>query len=114
MTNHNMKLNESPFNLIKNGEKEIEYRLNDEKRQKLNIGDTITFSKLPDEDEKITVIVTDLKKFDNLCEMFEATFKQYLFKYYDNPEQVVESITYYSNEEVQKYGCLAIYIKLNN
>ena len=45
---HKMKLNESPFERIKNGTKTIEFRLYDEKRRQVKIGDKIEFSKLPD------------------------------------------------------------------
>ena len=57
---HKMKLNESPFERIKNGTKTIEFRLYDEKRQKIKVGDKIEFSKLPDLDEKILVEVLDI------------------------------------------------------
>ena len=46
---HKMKLNESPFERIKNGKKTIEFRLYDEKRQQIKIGDKIEFSKLPED-----------------------------------------------------------------
>ena len=39
-----MKLNASPFEMIKSGVKSIELRLYDEKRQKIKIGDTIIFT----------------------------------------------------------------------
>ena len=42
---HEMKLNENPFERMKNGPKTIEFRLNDEKRKKIKIGEKITFSK---------------------------------------------------------------------
>ena len=38
---HKMKLNESPFERIKNGTKTIEFRLYDDKRKKVKIGDEI-------------------------------------------------------------------------
>ena len=57
---HKMKLNESPFERIKNGTKTIEFRLYDEKRQKIKIGDKIEFSKVPDMQEKLVVDVIDL------------------------------------------------------
>ena len=38
---HIMKLKRTPFDKIRNGSKTIELRLNDEKRQKVNIGDFI-------------------------------------------------------------------------
>ena len=40
---HKMKLNESPFNRMKKGTKTIEFRLFDEKRQKIKVGDKIEF-----------------------------------------------------------------------
>ena len=50
---HKMKLNESPFERIKNGTKTIEFRLYDEKRQQVKVGDQIEFSKLPNLQEKL-------------------------------------------------------------
>lgn len=66
---HEMKLNESPFERIKNGTKTIEFRLYDEKRKKVKIEDKIEFSKLPDLQEKILAQVIDIykdKSFKNL------------------------------------------------
>ena len=37
---HKMKLQESPFERIKNGTKTVEFRLYDKKRSKINIGDS--------------------------------------------------------------------------
>ena len=54
---HKMKLNESPFENIKNGTKTVEFRLYDEKRQKVKVKDQIEFSKLPDLQEKLLVEV---------------------------------------------------------
>lgn len=42
-TMHEMRLNNGPFELIKNGTKTIEIRLNDEKRSLINEGDIIEF-----------------------------------------------------------------------
>ena len=40
---HELKLQPNFFNYVKYGTKRIELRLYDEKRQKINIGDTIIF-----------------------------------------------------------------------
>lgn len=69
-----MKLQESPFERIKSGTKTVEFRLYDEKRSKINIGDQINFSKLPDLQETILVDVLDLYR-DNT---FEIYLKNYL------------------------------------
>ena len=59
---HKMRLNESPFERIKNGTKTIEFRLYDEKRSQIKIGDKIEFSKLPELQETILVEVLELYK----------------------------------------------------
>ena len=59
---HKMRLNESPFERIKNGTKTIEFRLYDEKRRQIKIGDKIEFSKLPELQETILVEVLELYK----------------------------------------------------
>ena len=41
---HSMKLKPLPFAAIQSGKKVLELRLNDEKRQKIKIGDTIVFT----------------------------------------------------------------------
>ena len=66
---HKMKLNESPFDRIKNGTKTVEFRLYDDKRKQIKVGDKIEFSKLPDLQEKLIVEVLELyqdKTFENL------------------------------------------------
>lgn len=106
---HKMKLNESPFERIKNGTKTIEFRLFDEKRQLVKVGDKIEFSKLPDLNEKILVDVLKLYQ--------ERTFKELFDKLGDNDEiakKNAESMyTIYSPEEEAKYGVLGIKIKID-
>lgn len=111
MNNHDMRLHEEPYDMIASGIKDIEYRLNDEKRQQIKVGDSITFYKRPLEIDTIKVLVTDLKKYKNLLEMYAATFAKDFKERYDNPQAVVDDTPYYTNEEVEKYGCLAIHFK---
>lgn len=49
---HSMKLNAEPFEAIRNHKKTVEIRLNDEKRQKVKIGDTIVFTNIDDSEKK--------------------------------------------------------------
>jgi len=97
--------------MIKANAKNIEYRLNDEKRKQIKIGDTITFYKRPLEEEQIKVFVTDLKYYKNLLEMYTATFDKDFKGKYKDPQSVVDDTPYYTNAEVKQYGCLAIYFK---
>lgn len=106
---HKMKLNESPFEMIKNGTKTIEFRLYDEKRQGVKIGDKIEFSKLPDLQEKLLVDVLELYQEDT----FGRLFRKLSF----NEEEVIRKTRamheIYSPEKEQQYGVLGIKIKIN-
>ena len=106
---HKMKLNDSPFERIKNGTKTIEFRLYDEKRQQIKIGDKIEFSKSPDLQEKLLVDVIDLYR--------EDTFENLFRKLYSNEEEIIQKTkimhTIYSPEKEQQYGILGIKIKIN-
>ena len=84
---HKMKLNESPFERIKNGTKTIEFRLFDEKRQQIKVGDQIEFSKLPDLQEKLLVDVSKLYREDTFEELFK---KLYNDEYVDEEKRNIE------------------------
>ena len=104
-----MKLNEGPFERMKNGTKTIEFRLYDEKRQQIKIGDQIEFSKLPDLQEKLLVDVMELYREDS----FENLFR----KLYNDEEEITRKTKamyeIYSPEKEQQYGILGIKIKIN-
>lgn len=103
---HIMKLKEGPFERIKNGTKTIEFRLYDEKRKKVKIGDKIEFSKLPDLQEKLLVQVLDIYR----DETFENLFK----KIYSDKEEIERKTKsmyqYYSKEQEREYGVVGIKI----
>lgn len=105
---HKMKLNESPFERIKNGTKTIEFRLYDEKRKQIKIGDKIEFSKLPELQEIILVDVLDLYK--------EETFENLFKKLYSDEEEIKRKTNsmyqYYSPEKEKEYGVIGIKISL--
>ena len=107
---HKMKLKESPFERIKDGTKTVEFRLFDEKRQQVKVGDQIEFSKLPDLQEKILVEVVELYRNDT----FENLFKR-LYNDEKEIESNLESIhQYYTQEEENEYGVIGIKIRLLN
>ena len=106
---HKMKLNKSPFERIKNGTKTIEFRLFDEKRQQIKVGDKIEFSKLPDLQEKLLVDVVELYR--------EDTFEKLFRNLYSDEEEIIRKTKamyeIYSPEKEQQYGILGIKIKIN-
>lgn len=106
---HKMKLNKSPFERIKNGTKKVEFRLYDEKRKQIKVGDKIEFSKLPDLEEKLLVDVVELYREDK----FENLFK----RLYSDEEEIRRKTKamhqIYSPDKEQQYGVLGIRIKID-
>lgn len=68
---HILKLQPKYFDYINNGTKRIELRLYDEKRQKINIGDTIIFQKEPELEINMKVKVIGLLRYNTFKELFE-------------------------------------------
>ena len=46
-------LDSDVFEIVRMGKKDIEVRINDEKRRTLNVGDSLVFLKRPNDDEEI-------------------------------------------------------------
>ena len=108
---HKMNLFPEPFDSIVSGCKKVEMRLNDEKRQNINIGDLIVF-KNKQSKEEIIVEVLDLKKFKTFEELY-STYEKTVIGYKKNePANPSDMLAYYSREQIEKYGVLAIEIRL--
>ena len=66
-----MKLNDLPFNQIKEGSKTIEVRLNDQKRKTLEVGDYIIFSNTKN-NEKLEKKIISLNNYDTFRQLFNS------------------------------------------
>lgn len=110
---HDMGLYESPFRSIKSGKKIVEVRLNDKKRRKISIGDSIKFTKVPENNETLTVEVVELIEFPTFKEMYES-IPASDFDTVGDPIDLMVQQTYeiYSPEQEKEWGTLAIKIKL--
>jgi|SRR5699024_5528829 len=110
---HKMQLYETPFNSMKSGRKKVEVRLNDEKRRKLSIGDTVMFTKAPENEETLTVEVTGLRLYKTFKEMYEDIPASDFDAIGDSVEKMAEQ-TYniYTPQQERKWGTLAITIAL--
>lgn len=111
---HHMKLNPQPFDMIASGSKTIELRLNDEKRQQIQIGDRIMFSKTTEPDVQILTEVVCLHRFPDFDQLYCALP---LDKCGYLPEEVAAASpgdmeAYYSTEAQAQYGVLGIELKL--
>ena len=108
---HKMNLAPSPFRAISLGKKTIEMRLYDEKRSKINIGDEIEFENI-DTNKKIKCEVINLTRYKDFFELY-SNFDKTTIGYDENETANAEDMyAYYSPEQIQKYGVLAIEIKL--
>lgn len=113
-TKHQMSLDSKSFNKIKDSSKNLELRLNDEKRQLIQVGDEIEFSlanqDVSNPEGKILTRVEDLYYF--------PTFKDLFYSFdpieygSEIPEEYTKMYEYYSKEDELKYGALAIRIKM--
>ena len=107
---HKMKLNQEPFEAIKNGTKTVEFRLYDEKRKKVQVGDEIEFSKLPELQEKLLVKVIDLYKEESFAKLFKKVFVG------EDEEKIIEKAKsmnrFYAPEQEKEYGVVGIKIEV--
>jgi len=108
-----MKLNESSFERVKKGIKIREYRLYDEKRKQVRVGDTIKFLKLPNLDESILVDVNKIEVFNNWTDCYEKYFIEDFKDRYKDVEEVLNDTyqNYYTKEESLKYQSVVFTIK---
>ncbi len=106
-----MNLHDNPFNKIKEQSKTIEMRLNDEKRKVLKVNDIIIFTNNVT-NEKIKVVILDLYRFDSFKEVYEKFDKVSLGYEIKEIAHYKDMHLYYSEENIKKYGVLAIKIKV--
>ena len=109
---HQMGLYKAPFQSIKAGRKTVEVRLNDEKREKLRIGDNIIFTKLPEKDDQLEVEIINLTIYPTFKEMYTKISAQAFDSIGETIDDLLAS-TYeiYSKKQEEQFGTLAIEIK---
>lgn len=108
---HKMKLATAPFEKIASGNKVIESRLYDEKRQQINLGDQIEFVCNDDQSRKVIVIVKALYLYPTFENLF-SDFSPVLFGGTSKEELIKEIEVFYSKKEQKKYGVIGIKIEV--
>ncbi len=95
-----MRLHPEPFKRIKSGEKNIECRLNDEKRRQLSVGDAVVFENRGDGEtlERTVVALHTFPDFESMFEKFPG-------------ERINDVYQYYTPEEEKECGVIAIELK---
>lgn len=110
---HYMNLYSEPFNSIKSKKKTYELRLYDDKRKKVKVGDTITFTNL-DNKETLSVNVIGLHRFSSFAELYK-NLPLYKCGYDEsniNKASPKDMEKYYSMEKQKLYGVVGIEISL--
>lgn len=111
MNTHSLQLATIPFNAITSGWKVIESRLYDEKRQLIQIGDTIEFTNREAPDQKVLVRVIGLLRYETFRDLFS----------HNNPEKFGgESVEwledqineFYSIDDQKRGGVIGIEFEL--
>ena len=109
-----MKLQPQYFNYIKKGTKRIELRLYDEKRKKINIGNTIIFYKEPKLNDKIKTKVIELLRYNSFKELFDDYNISVLADKSMTKEELIKTLEeFYPKDEQNKYGVIGIRIELS-
>lgn len=109
---HILKLQAKYYDYIDKGTKRIELRLNDEKRQKIQVGDDIIFQKEPELKDIMKVNVVGLlhyDTFDNLFNDFDIEKIADVSMAKNELKKVLEE--FYTKEKQEKYGVLGIRIE---
>ena len=116
MKEHVMRLKDAPFSMIECGQKTIELRLWDEKRQQIRVGDCIRFLHANEETRMLICAVVALHRFSTFEELYKAlplrscgyTEEELSTAHSEDME------LYYSKEEQARYGVVGIEIALIN
>ena len=101
-----MRLESVSFSQMKQGIKTSELRLNDEKRQRLQVGDTIVFINTADPQETLHTTVTYLRHYPDFTSLYEGVRADY--PAWDEPSFIHGMYRHYTPEEEQPYGALEI------
>lgn len=108
---HQMKLSLEPFEQIAAGEKMIESRLYDEKRQQIGLGDEIEFTANDNPEKTVRTRVKGLLRYESFKELF-TDHNPSLFGA-ESKEFLLDQIKqFYSDDDEQKYGVIGLRIEV--
>ena len=111
MTTHQLKLATEPFNAIISGNKTIESRLYDAKRQKIQIGDLIIFTNRDNSEQTVTAEVVGLLRYATFRDLFSHNNPRKFGG--DSVEWLENQISeFYSIEDQKIYGVIGIEFKV--
>ena len=107
---YEMNLHNEPFSLILSEKKTVEMRLNKNGRENISQGDTIVFTN--QNGDKLKVLVVNIFKFPSFKELYDSYDKERLGYLPNEVADPHDMLKYYKQDDIEKYGVLAIEIKL--
>ncbi|WP_246570182.1 ASCH domain-containing protein [Lentibacillus saliphilus] len=108
-----MRLYDQPFTSMALGKKTVEVRLYDDKRRRIKEGDSIEFTKLSQPSDQLLVEVTELNVFPTFKAMYESLPAACFDAEHKTIEEMVASTyTIYTPQQEQKWGTVAITVKV--
>lgn len=108
---HRMNLWNDSFLSVKSGNKTVEMRLNDEKRSLIHSGDKIIFTN-PTTNEELAVTVIKTVAYKDFFELYSHYDKLEIGYTENEDEDPMDMYKYYPKDKIEKYGALAIEIRL--
>lgn len=100
------------FHAIRERNKRVEVRLNDEKRRKIKVGDSIEFIKVTQQDEILEVEITELRSYDTFEEMYnDIPSKDLDCEGWTMKELIDGTYEIYTPQQEKEWGVLAIMIE---
>jgi ASC-1-like (ASCH) protein len=111
MKSHILRLHPEPFRKIRNGNKTIESRLNDEKRQEFQVGNELIFISREDNSE-IHTTITHMHHFPNFENLFQNLQTEKFGE--DTLKLLLDEIQeFYSEDDQKLWGVVGIEFKIN-
>ncbi len=104
---HYMNLRDDSFRAIKEGWKNVEMRLNDEKRSCIKVNDTIEFTNTTTL-EKLSCKVINIYNYSDFTELYKRHDKLSIGYKEDEVVNPDDMLLYYTKEDIKKYGVVGI------
>lgn len=112
MNHYRFKIKPHFLELVRNGVKNHEYRLNTPERSQILIGDRITLVSNQDFRQTITVRVNEIKNYPNWEEALKENWKgDFEGLYYSLEDSIVACSKLYSRDQVNQYGIVVFGIE---
>ena len=107
---HKMKLRSEPFNKIASGLKDIELRLFDEKRQEIQVGDTIEFTNIKTQERLYRSVIQLIRK-QKFSEIFneELSVERTGFSKEEDIDMLMSN--YYPTDRISEHGVVGIVLR---